>query len=123
MKDSEGQVGSGPALERKACSQVRFGTALGDRTDGPAAPGTAVRDAFDGQVGSGMAVLGAFERQVREKRRFGENHRFTWKKNGFRSFGRPGIVDCGSPAAPMAPAKCRPTTILPSMAVGSSTGV
>ena len=67
MKDSEGQVGSGPALERKACSPVRFGTVLGDKTDGPAAPGTAVRDAFDGQVGSGMAVLGAFERQVREK--------------------------------------------------------
>ena len=86
MKDSEGQVGSGPALERKACGQVRFGTALGDRTDEPSAPGTAVRDAFDGQVGSGMAVLGAFERQVRDKRQFGENHRFTQKKQWFSKF-------------------------------------
>ena len=110
-------------MERKACSQVRFGTALGDRTDGPAAPGTAVRDAFDGQVGSGVAVLGAFEREVREKRQFGENHRFTQKNIGLLSFGRPGIVDCASPADSLAPAKCCPTTILPSMAVGSSTGV
>ena len=68
MKDSEGQVGSGPALERKACSQVRFGTALG------------------GQVGSGMAVLGAFARQVPEKRQFGEKHRFTKKKQWFSKF-------------------------------------
>ena len=123
MKDSEEQVGSGPALERKACSQVRFGTALGDRSDGPAAPGTAVRDAFDGQVGSGMAVCGPFERQVREKGNLAKIIVLLRKNNGFRSFGPPGIVDCGCPAAPMAPAKCGPTTILPSMAVGSSDGV
>ena len=83
LKDSEGQVGSGPALERKACSQVRFGTALGDRTDGPVAPGTAVRDAFDGQVGSGMAVLGAFERQVREKVNLAKSIVLPRKNNDF----------------------------------------
>ena len=59
---------------------------LGDRTDGPAAPGTAVQDEFDGQVGSGMAVSGAFERQVREKRQFGDAHRFTEKKQWFSKF-------------------------------------
>ena len=83
FKDSEGKVGSGPALERKACSQVRFGTALGDRTDGPAAPGTAVRDAFDGQDGSGMAVLGALERQVREKGNLAKSIVLPRKNNDF----------------------------------------
>ena len=86
MKDSEGQVGSGPALERKGCSQVRFGTALGDRTDGPAASGTPVRDAFDGQVTQlalewwSWALLNV---KFAKKRQFGENHRFTRKKQWF----------------------------------------